>query len=103
MKEGYKYFEVLEKGNWYTPLCGEVYTTLGPPTQSEQLYRWGKFPYIGLKKGAEKLFKKDKIETLIKLIEQAHRKEDVEILMLANKSKKVQEAGEEKIQVFSLL
>ena len=99
-----EYFVVLKKGMWEVPDLGGkvIYTAFGPPKESEELFRLGK-PYVGLKQGAEKLFKKDKIETIIQLINQAPRKEDVEILMLANTSKKVQEAGEVKLRTFSKL
>ena len=56
---------------------------------------------MGLKPGAEELFKKEKVADLIALINKANRIEDVEILALAKpESEKVQEAAKAKITQF---
>jgi hypothetical protein len=65
-----------------------------------EVYKKG-FPYLGLKPGAEELFKKEKISDLILLIQKAKRIEDVEILALAKPdSEKVQEVAKARIAEF---
>jgi hypothetical protein len=72
----------------------------GIPNNSLEVYKKG-FPYLGLKPGAEELFKKEKIADLIVLIQKAKRIEDVEILALARPdSEKVQEAAKKKLAEF---
>ena len=57
------------------------------------------FKNLGLKPGAEELFKKEKIGDLILLIQKARRVQDVEILALAKPdSPKVQEAAKARIE-----
>jgi hypothetical protein len=64
------------------------------------VYKKG-FPYLGLKPGAEELFKKEKIADLIVLIQKAKRIQDVEILALAKPdSEKVQEVAKKKLEEF---
>lgn len=72
----------------------------GIPNNSLEVYKKG-FPYLGLKPGAEDLFKKEKVADLIVLIQKAKRIEDVEILALAKPdSEKVQEAAKVKLEEF---
>jgi len=72
----------------------------GIPNNSLEVYKKG-FKNLGLKPGAEELFKKEKIADLILLIQTAKRQEDVEILALAKPdSEKVQEAAKAKIAEF---
>lgn len=74
---------------------------LGMPFHSLDIYKKGEFRFIGLKEGAEILFKKETPEELIKLINQANRKEDILILGKASDSEKVQSAAAEKLKSFS--
>ncbi|MFV5696676.1 hypothetical protein ACM55G_14700 [Flavobacterium sp. LB3P122] len=72
----------------------------GIPKNSFEVYKKG-FPYLGLKPGAEVLFKKETIGSIILLIKGAKRIEDVEILALAKpESEKVQEVAKAKIAEF---
>lgn len=72
----------------------------GIPNNSLEVFKTG-FAHLGLKPGAEELFKKEKIADLIVLIEKAKRIEDVEILALAKPdSEKVQEAAKKKLEEF---
>jgi hypothetical protein len=72
----------------------------GIPNNSLEVYKGG-FQYLGLKPGAEELFKKDKIADLLQLIKKAMRIEDVEILALAKPdSEKVQEVAKARIAEF---
>lgn len=54
----------------------------GIPNNALEVYKSG-FKYIGLKEGAEELFKKEKINDLIELIHKARRVQDVKILALS--------------------
>jgi hypothetical protein len=68
----------------------------GIPNRSLEVFKNG-FAHLGLKPGAEELFKKEKVADLILLIKKAKRIEDVEILALAKpESEKVQEAAKAK-------
>ncbi|MBC5840762.1 hypothetical protein H8R23_05035 [Flavobacterium sp. F-380] len=72
----------------------------GIPNNSLEVFKTG-FAYLGLKPGAEELFKKEKISDLILLIQSAKRIEDVEILALAKpENEKVQEAAKKKLEEF---
>lgn len=72
----------------------------GIPNNSLEVFKTG-FAYLGLKPGAEKLFKKDTDGSVVLLIQSAKRTEDVEILALAKPdSKTVQEAAKAKIAEF---
>lgn len=72
----------------------------GIPNNSLEVFKTG-FAHLGLKTGAEELFKKEKITDLILLIQKAKRIEDVEILALSKpESEKVQEAAKAKIAEF---
>lgn len=72
----------------------------GIPNNSLEVFKTG-FQYLGLKPGAEELFKKEKIADLIVLIQKAKRIEDVEILALAKPdSEKVQDAAKSKLAEF---
>jgi hypothetical protein len=73
----------------------------GIPNNSFTVYKTG-FQYLGLKPGAEVLFKKESQETLLKLISQARRIEDVEVLALAKKSKVIKAAAAEKIAALNI-
>ena len=53
----------------------------GIPNNAYEVFKTG-FNYLGLKPGAEKLFKKEPVSTIIDLIRKAKRIEDVEILAL---------------------
>jgi hypothetical protein len=60
-----------------------------------ECYKDVNFPYLGLKDGAEELFKSEKVEAILFLISKATRKEDVEILAKAKpESTKVKAAVE---------
>lgn len=68
----------------------------GIPKNSLEVFKTG-FRCLGLKPGAEKLFKKETEGAIILLIQKAKRIEDVEILALAKPdSEKVQEAAKAK-------
>lgn len=72
----------------------------GIPNNSFEVFKTG-FPYLGLKPGAEKLFKKETEGSIILLIQKAKRIEDVEILALAKpENEKVQEAAKKKLEEF---
>lgn len=72
----------------------------GIPNNSLEVFKTG-FAYLGLKPGAEKLFKKDTDGSVVLLIQSAKRTEDVEILALAKPdSKTVQEAAKKKLEEF---
>lgn len=98
-----KYFEIV---NLIIP-CAFLLTDgsrfdlrTGIPNNSLEVFKTG-FAHLGLKPGAEELFKKEKIADLIVLIQKAKRIEDVEILSLAKpESEKVQEAAKKKLEEF---
>jgi hypothetical protein len=72
----------------------------GIPNNSLEVFKSG-FRCLGLKPGAEELFKKEKIAVVIALIEKAKRAQDVEVLALAKPdSDKVQEAAKKKLEEF---
>lgn len=52
----------------------------GVPKDAFELYKTGRFKYIGLKNGAEVLFENEPIEVIEKLIDQAPRSEDLLVL-----------------------
>jgi hypothetical protein len=73
---------------------------LGIPKNAPELYKDG-FAYLGLKPGAEKLFKKELDSTVIELIRKAKRIEDVEILALVKPDNtNVQEEVKKKLAEF---
>ena len=73
----------------------------GFPPNTLEVYKTG-FRCLGLKPGAEELFKKEKVADLIKLITQARRVQDVEILALAKPdSPAVKEAAEKRILILT--
>lgn len=73
----------------------------GIPNNALEVFKTG-FAHLGLKPGAEELFKKEKVADLLFLIEKAKRIEDVEILALAKPdNEKIQEAAKAKIAKFS--
>jgi hypothetical protein len=98
-----KYFEIV---NLAIP-CAFLLTDgarfdlrTGIPNNSLEVFKTG-FAHLGLKPGAEKLFKKDSDGSIVLLIKSAKRIEDVEILALAKPdSKTVQEAARIKIDQF---
>lgn len=72
----------------------------GIPNNSLEVFKTG-FAHLGLKPGAEKLFKKDSDSSIVLLIKSAKRIEDVEILALSKpESEKVQEAAKKKLEEF---
>jgi hypothetical protein len=72
----------------------------GIPNNSLEVFKQG-FIYLGLKSGAEELFKKESNETIIALIQKAKRVQDVEILALAKpNSKTIQELALARIAEF---
>jgi len=72
----------------------------GIPNNSLEVFK-KEFPYLGLKPGAEKLFKKETEGAIILLIQKAKRIDDVEILALAKPdSERVQEVAKAKIAEF---
>lgn len=96
LKPQMKYFEVLGLPRVYiSPRLGHVDLRLSfPEEKAIACYKDKNFPYIGLKEGAEILFAKEKVETILFLISKA-RIEDVIILGQAKpESKKVKEAVE---------
>ncbi|WP_417365928.1 hypothetical protein [Flavobacterium beibuense] len=94
-----KYFEIvgLKRGcPFILPNDRRFDLTTGIPSTALEVYKSG-FRYLGLKPGAEELFKKEKVADLIKLISQARRVQDVEILALAKPdSPQVKEATEKR-------
>lgn len=72
----------------------------GIPNNSLDVFKSG-FAHLGLKPGAEELFKKETEASLVLLIKQAKRIEDVEILALAKpKNQKIQDVANAKIAEF---
>ena len=96
----HKYFELVDLP---VPCCfilqdgSRLDLRLGIPKNALPAFKNG-FKNLGLKPGAEELFKKDKISDLISIIQIAKRVQDVEILALAKPdSPKVQEAAKARI------
>jgi len=98
-----KYFEIV---NLATP-CAFILMDgsrfdlrTGIPNNSLDVFKTG-FAHLGLKPGAEELFKKETEGGVLLLIQKAKRIEDVEILALAKpKNEKIQEAAKAKIAEF---
>lgn len=68
----------------------------GIPNRAPAVYKMG-FPHLGLKPGAEVLFKNEPTEVLLKLIGNARRIEDLEILAkIKPKNKTLLKAAEVK-------
>lgn len=102
LKPQMKYFEVLGLPRVYiSPRLGRVDLRLAfSEEKAMECYKDKNFPYIGLKEGAEVLFTKEKVETILFLISKA-RIEDVAILGQAKpESKKVKEAVEKRLKYF---
>ncbi|MFW0737591.1 hypothetical protein [Flavobacterium sp. T12S277] len=75
----------------------------GIPNNAYQVFKNG-FEHLGLKPGAEKLFKKESESTIVKLIRKAKRIEDVEILVLVKPDNVViQEEAKKKFEQFNRL
>lgn len=71
----------------------------GIPNNSLEVYKTG-FHHLGLKEGAEELFKKEKINDLIVLIRKARRVQDVKILALAKPNDaKIKEEADARIKI----
>jgi hypothetical protein len=72
----------------------------GIPNNAFEVFKKG-FHHLGLKPGAEELFKKESNAAIISLIQKAKRVQDVEILALAKpNSKTIQELALTKIAEF---
>ena len=72
----------------------------GVPYNAYDVYKNG-FAHLGLKPGAEKLFKKESDSTIIDLIRKAKRIEDVEVLSLVKpESTSIQEEVKKKLAQF---
>lgn len=96
------YFELFntEPRPFLLPDNSKVDFTLGMPYTALDIYKKGNFPYLGLKDGAEVLFKQEPVENLIGYVRKAHRKEDVLILDKASDSEKVKAAVADKLKLF---
>lgn len=96
------YFELfnIDPRAFLLPDNSIVDFTLGIPYTALDIYKKGNFPYLGLKEGAEILFKGEAIETLIDYIQKANRKEDVLVLEKTSESEKVKAAVAEKLKSF---
>jgi hypothetical protein len=95
-----RYFEII---NLLIPCCfilrggARFDLRTGIPNNSLEVFKSG-FIHLGLKPGAEKLFKKETEGVIVLLIQKAKRIEDVEILALAKPDcEQVQEAAKIKI------
>lgn len=89
-----KHFEVIGHPRVYvTPRLGIVDLRLSfSEEKAIKCYKDINFPYLKLKDGAEELFKNEKVDTILSLIEKATIITDVEILGKSKpESKKVQE------------
>lgn len=95
------YFELIHTmpRAFILPNNRKIDFSLGIPFDALDLYKDG-FPYLGLKEGAEVLFKNEKIEDLMNLIDKSQRKEDVIILGKASDSEKIKELVTKKINTF---
>jgi hypothetical protein len=70
----------------------------GIPNNAFEVFKQG-FAHLGLKPGAEELFKKESNTTVTSLIQNAKRIQDVEILALAKpNSKTIQELARARIE-----
>lgn len=101
LKPQMKYFEVLGLPRVYiNPRLGHVDLRLSfSQEKALECYKDINFPYLGLKEGAETLFKNEKVETILFLISKAPRLVDVEILSKVKpESKKVKQAVEIRIK-----
>lgn len=96
------YFELFNTNStsFILPDNTTINFSLGMPYNSLEIYKMGNFPYLGLKEGAEILFKDESIENIIKYISQAKRKGDVLILSKSSTSEKVKKAADEKLKFF---
>lgn len=74
----------------------------GIPNNAYEVFKTN-FDHLGLKSGAEVLFKKEPIDVLLKLINKARRIEDLEVLaMVKPKNKTLQKAVEVKRTAFTV-
>lgn len=73
----------------------------GIPNNAYEVFKNG-FEHLGLKPGAEKIFKKESESTIIELIRKAKRIEDVEVLVLVKPDNvKIQEEAKKKLEQFN--
>lgn len=97
-----KYFEIVNLAipcSFILPDGARFDLRTGIPNNSFDVYKKG-FHHLGLKEGAEELFKKEKVNDLIDLIRKARRAQDVKILALAKPDNaKVQEEAEARIKI----
>ncbi|CAL2105492.1 conserved hypothetical protein [Tenacibaculum sp. 190524A02b] len=101
LKPQMKYFEVLGLPRVYiSPRLGRIDLRLSFSNEKAlECYKDINFPYLALKEGAEELLKKEKVETILFLINKATRKKDLEILTKSKpESKKVKELAEKRIK-----
>jgi len=96
------YFKLINTQNcvFILPDDRRIDFRLGMPFDALDIYRKGNFKYLGLKDGAEVLFKKDKVSELVRLVGQAKTQEDVLIISKASDSETLKKAIEEKLQTF---
>jgi hypothetical protein len=94
------HFEVIGHPRVYvTPRLGIVDLRLAFPEDKALIcYKDINFPYLKLKDGAEELFKNEKVDTILNLINKATIISDIEILAKSKpESKKVQELFQTRI------
>lgn len=73
----------------------------GIPSNAYEVFKNG-FEHLGLKPGAEKLFKKESESTIVELIRKAKRAEDIEILLLVKPDNvTIQEEAKKKLEQFN--
>jgi len=101
----HKYFEIINLTIPCSFILGRDNShfdlRLGIPKRAPEVYKFG-FKYLGLRPGAEELFAKEKVAEVVRLIKQAQRAQDVEILALAKpKSTEVQKAAAERLTKLS--
>ena len=79
---------------------GRVDLRFGIPKNALELYKSGRFKYFGLKNGAEQLFKNCTEDEILLFIDNATRKEDVEILSTLLQSEVAKDIVTKKILTF---
>lgn len=94
-----KYFTLINTSNkrFMLPDNTLLDFRIGMPFNSLELYKKGEFPYLGLKDGAEILFKNESVDNLIKYIKNSTRKEDILILGKVSNHAKIKAIIEEKL------
>jgi hypothetical protein len=100
LKPQMMYFEVIGIPRTYiNPRLGLIDLRLGfSDEKALECYKDKNFPYLQLKKGAEELFKNEKVDTILYLIGKTTITSDVEILSKSKpESKKVQQFSKERI------